>query len=148
MKRTRIDKPGGASQPQTMVMIMSGERDEVIFHKIVTIALLLVTFLIGCDGAEKPGSGLVIRETGYLECDLRPDLCTDGQIACTDVDGEVNCVDPPSDCDEPTCACLADVVCDDTAECSITDAADTLICTSGSDTWDACDGKACGDDCT
>jgi hypothetical protein len=130
-----------------MVRIMSGDKWRTRIPKLVTSTLVLLTFLIGCEGNEKPG-GLVIRETGYLECDLRPDRCTEGQISCTDAEGGVECIDTPTDCSELSCDCLEDLVCAPTATCTITDSADSIACNPDAGTWDPCQGKACGDGCT
>jgi hypothetical protein len=144
-----ISRLGASRRPQGsgMMKMMKGKTD-VNVSSLLFLVFVLHALLLGCGGGgSDPGKDLVIRETGYLSCDLSSDQCTDG-LACTRPDGEIECVAQPTDCQEQDCSCLQDIICDTGTFCTITDAGATLVCQTDQPAWEPCAGKACGETCT
>ena len=106
---------------------------------------LLAIALSSCS--DDAGGPQVVRETGYLSCNLSGPSCGAGEALCELAGGETACAALPADCaaTDASCDCLGEALCG-TAACSVS--GELVTCGTGDEGYDACAGKTCGESCT
>ncbi len=96
----------------------------------------------GCEDDAPEGEPQTIRETGYLSCQDGGGDCP-GAFLCETQEMTTECVGFPDDCNELTCACVAETICGDSG-CHEVDGG--VLCEPAP--FVPCAGKVCGDPCS